>query len=208
MMNEIPSRLVENAVNEISRLPGIGRKTALRLVLHLLRKDISESLALGDAIIRMRQDIRFCQRCHNISDGELCSVCTDGSREHGVVCVVEDVRDMMALEYTRQFKGLYHILGGIISPMDGVGPEQLNAASLFRRIEDEKIGEVILALPTTVEGDTTNFYLYRHLKDTGVQITTLARGVAVGDELEYADEVTLGRSIRQRLPYEDTLRRD
>jgi recombination protein RecR len=207
-MNEIPSRLVENAVNEISRLPGIGRKTALRLVLHLLRKEPSEALALGDAIIRMRQEIRFCERCHNISDGELCSVCIDGSRDQGVLCVVEDVRDMMALEHTHQFTGLYHILGGIISPMDGIGPEQLNAASLFRRVGENSFREVILALPTTVEGDTTNFYLYRHLKDSGMQVTTLARGVAVGDELEYADEVTLGRSIRQRLPYEDTLRRD
>ena len=207
-MNEIPSRLVENALNEIARLPGIGRKTALRLVLHLLRKDEPEAVALGESIIRMRREIRFCMRCHNISDGEVCSICNDASRDASTLCVVEDVRDMMALEQTRQYRGLYHILGGIISPIDGVGPEQLHAASLFRRVGSEGIAEVILALPTTVEGDTTNFYLYRHLKDSGVRLTTLDRGVAIGDELEYADEVTLGRSIRQRLPYEDTLRRD
>lgn len=207
-MQDIPSLLLENAVNEISRLPGIGRKTALRLALHLLRKDEAEAVALGEAIIKMRREIRFCDTCHNISDSGRCSICTDPAREGSVICVVEDVRDMMAIEQTRQFKGKYHVLGGVISPIDGIGPEQLNMDTLFSRAGQEGIKELVLALPTTVEGDTTNFYLYRHLKDKGKRITTLARGLSIGDDLEYADEVTLGRSIMQRTLYEDTLKKD
>lgn len=207
-MNGIPSVLLENAVNEISRLPGIGKKTALRLALHLLRKDESEAIALGEALIKMRKDIRFCDTCHNISDTARCNICRDPSRDDSVICIVEDVRDMMAIEHTRQFKGRYHILGGVISPIDGVGPDQLNFDSLFGRLKAEEIEEVVLALPTTVEGDTTNFYLYRNIKDMGKTITTLARGLSIGDDLEYADEVTLGRSIMQRMPYESTLRKD
>lgn len=207
-MSEIPSKLLENAINEISRLPGIGKKTALRLALHLLRKDTSEAIALGESIIKLRQEIRFCTTCHNISDQEECKICSDPKREIQTLCVVEDVRDMMAIEQTRQFKGRYHILGGVISPIDGIGPEQLNALSLFKRIKDEECREIVLALPTTVEGDTTNFFLYRHLKESGVKITTLARGLSIGDDIEYADEVTLGRSIIQRQLYEETLHKD
>lgn len=206
-MSEIPSRLVETAVNEISRLPGIGRKTAMRLALHLLRRDLEESLALGQALINMRQNIQFCSECHNISDEGKCHICSNPSRSNGLICVVEDVRDMMAVENTQQFKGKYHILGGIISPIDGISPDQLHIKSLINRLEDNAIGEILLALPTTVEGDTTNFYIYNQLKNKNIKVTTLARGVAVGDGLEYTDEITLGRSILQRLPFADTMKR-
>ena len=201
-MNVFASRLVENAVNELSRLPGIGKKTALRLALHLLKKEKHVSESLGNAIIRMRSDIVFCSRCHNISDSEICEICANPKREQEIICVVEDVRDVMAIENTGQYNGLYHILGGIISPIDGIGPNDLNIDSLIRRVGEEGTKEVILALATTIEGDTTNFYLYRKLKDLSVTITTIARGVSVGDELEYADEVTLGRSLLNRTPYE------
>ena len=201
-MNVFASKLVENAVNELSRLPGIGKKTALRLALYLLKKDQHVAEALGNSIIKMRSEIVFCNRCHNISDGEVCEICANPKRESDLVCVVEDVRDVMAIENTGQYNGLYHILGGIISPIDGVGPNDLNIDSLVSRVRDETISEVILALSTTIEGDTTNFYLYRKLKEFDLSITTIARGVSVGDELEYADEVTLGRSLLNRLPYE------
>lgn len=204
-MNVFASKLVENAVNELSRLPGIGKKTALRLALYLLKKDQHVAEALGNAIIRMRSDIVFCSRCHNISDGEVCEICSNPKRENEIICVVEDVRDVMAIENTGQYNGLYHILGGIISPIDGIGPNDLNIESLAHRIEKERPSEVILALSTTIEGDTTNFYLYRKLKDYNISITTIARGVSVGDELEYADEVTLGRSLLNRLPYEGNI---
>lgn len=203
-MNVFASKLVENAVNELSRLPGIGKKTALRLALHLLKKDLHVAEALGNSIIKMRTDIVFCTMCHNISDGEICEICGNPKRDKNTICVVEDVRDVMAIENTGQYNGLYHILGGIISPIDGIGPNDLNIDSLVHRVQQEAAGEVILALSTTIEGDTTNFYLYRRLKDLDLAITTIARGVSVGDELEYADEVTLGRSLLNRLPYEGT----
>ena len=201
-MNVFASRLVENAVNELSRLPGIGKKAALRLALHLLKKDQHVAEALGNSIIKMRSEIVFCNRCHNISDAEVCEICANPKRESDLVCVVEDVRDVMAIENTGQYNGLYHILGGIISPIDGIGPNDLNIDSLVSRVREETISEVILALSTTIEGDTTNFYLYRKLREFDISITTIARGVSVGDELEYADEVTLGRSLLNRLPYE------
>lgn len=204
-MNAFASKLVEDAVNELSRLPGIGKKTALRLALHLLKKDVHVAEALGQSIIHMRTQILFCSRCHNISDAELCEICSNPRREGGIVCVVEDVRDVIAIENTGQYNGLYHILGGIISPIDGIGPNDLHIESLVSRIQDEAINEVILALSTTIEGDTTNFYIYRKLKNFSVNLTTIARGVSVGDELEYADEVTLGRSLLNRLPYEGSL---
>ncbi|MFU8842437.1 MAG: recombination mediator RecR [Bacteroidales bacterium] len=209
-MNTYSSKLLENAVNELSRLPGIGRKTALRLVLHLLKKDSQVSVALGNAIIQMRSDIKFCNVCHNVSDTDLCEICSNTKRNSSVICVVEDVRDVMAIENTGQFNGLYHVLGGIISPMDGIGPADLNIDSLLRRIEHGVISEVVMALSTTIEGDTTNYFLYKKLKAfPQVEITTIARGIAIGDELEYADEITLGRSILNRMPYEKLMdRRD
>ena len=206
-MNTYSSRLVETTVNELARLPGIGRKTALRLTLHLLRQDIAIVEALGNAIILMRQDIRYCKRCHAISDGDLCEVCANPARDHSVICVVEDVRNMMAIENTGQYKGVYHVLGGIISPMEGVGPNDLKIATLLERVAFGEIKEVIMALSTTVEGDTTNFYLFRKLKDYNLLISTIARGIAIGDDLEFTDEITLGRSIINRLPYEGTLGR-
>jgi recombination protein RecR len=201
-MNSYSSRLVESAVNELARLPGIGRKTALRLTLHLLRQDLTEVEALGNAIISMRQDIKYCKLCHTISDGDLCEVCANPKRDQSIICVVEDVRNMMAVENTGQYNGVYHVLGGIISPMEGVGPNDLNIASLLSRVAANEVKEVIMALSTTVEGDTTNFYLYRKLKDYNLLVSSIARGIAIGDELEYTDEITLGRSILNRLPYE------
>ena len=177
------------------------------MALHLLRKSPGEARALGEAIIKIREEIKECSSCHNISDTEKCSICSDEGRDAQLLCVVEDVRDMMAIEQTRQFRGRYHILGGVISPMDGIGPQDLHTDSLFARMDAGEISEVILALPTTVEGDTTAFYLYRHLKETNIRITVLARGLAVGDELEFTDELTLGRSILQRMLFEDTLQK-
>lgn len=206
-MNTYSSRLVETTVNELARLPGIGKKTALRLTLHLLRQDVAVVDALGNAIIRMRQEIRYCNRCHAISDGDLCEVCANPKRDRSLVCVVEDVRNMMAIENTGQYNGVYHVLGGIISPMEGVGPNDLNIATLLQRVSEGEIKEVIMALSTTVEGDTTNFFLFRKLKESGLLISTIARGIAIGDDLEYTDEITLGRSIVNRLPYEGTLGR-
>ena len=204
-MNSYSSKLVENAVNELSRLPGIGKKTALRLALHLLKKEKVVAESLGNAIIKMRDEIMFCNECHNISDSEVCEICSNKKRNKETICVVEDIRDVMAIENTGQYTGVYHILGGIISPMDGIGPNELNIDSLVNRVSNGNIKEVIMALSTTIEGDTTNFYIYKKLKDMNVEITTIARGVAIGDELEYADEVTLGRSILNRTPYESTL---
>jgi len=206
-MNTYSSRLVETAVNELARLPGIGRKTALRLTLHLLRQDVAGVEALGNAIISMRRDIKYCTICHTISDGDLCEVCANPKRDKSIICVVEDVRNMMAVENTGQYNGVYHVLGGIISPMEGVGPNDLNIASLLSRIGTNEVKEVIMALSTTVEGDTTNFYLYRKLKDYNLLVSSIARGIAIGDELEYTDEITLGRSILNRLPYEGMLGR-
>ena len=204
-MNAYSSKLVEAAVNELSRLPGIGKKTALRLALHILKKDLPFAEFLGTAIIRMRQEVQFCRECHNISDSEVCEICSNEKRLKHTICVVEDIRDVMAIENTGQYNGIYHILGGIISPMDGIGPNELTIESLIQRVKAGNISEVIMALSTTIEGDTTNFYIYKKLKDLNVQVTTIARGIAIGDELEYADEVTLGRSILNRLPYENTL---
>jgi recombination protein RecR len=200
-----PSRLFEQAVNELARLPGIGRKTALRLILHILRQDAMHAEALGGAIIRLRNEIKYCQRCFNISDNDICDICAESKRDHATVCVVEDVRDVMAIENTRQFQGVYHILGGIISPMDGVRAEDLNVAALHERIQHGGINELILALPATIEGDTTGFYLYKKFIEFPVQVSMIARGISFGDDLEYADEVTLGRSIINRTPYQNSM---
>jgi recombination protein RecR len=201
-LNTYPSKLLENAVSELSKLPGIGRKSALRLALHLLRKDVSEVEAFGNAVIKMRKETRYCRECHNISDADLCSICASPKRDKSIICVVETTRDVMAIENTGQMSGVYHVLGGIISPMEGIGPEDLAIESLVNRVKEGDVKEVVLALPTTIEGDTTNFYLYRKLKDFSLKVTTLARGVSIGDELEFTDEVTLGRSILNRTPYE------
>lgn len=196
-----PSKLLENAVNEFASLPGIGRKTAFRLVMHLLRRGEADVTRFGEAVIKLRQEVKYCRDCHNLSDNDVCSVCADPARDKSTVCVVEDIQDVMAIENTRQYRGVYHVLGGIISPVDGIGPADLNISSLAARAESGSMKEVILALSTTMEGDTTNFYLYKKLINTGVEITTLARGVSQGDELEYIDELTLGRSLLNRTPF-------
>lgn len=196
------SALIENAVNEFAKLPGIGKKTALRLVLHLLKQETAQVEQFGDVIARMRQQIRFCNVCHNVSDAEVCSICSSHSRQKQVVCVVESIRDVMAIENTQQFNGLYHVLGGIISPIDGIGPDQLNIHSLVERVQYQGVEEVIMAVSPTIEGDTTIYYLSKKLKEFPVKITTIARGIAFGGELEYADEMTLARSISNRLPLE------
>lgn len=195
---EFDSALLDNAVGELSRLPGIGRKTALRLALYLLRQDESMATRIGESLIEMRRGVRYCRVCHNISESELCPVCSSPSRDARTVCVVENVKDVMAFERTGRFRGLYHVLGGVISPIDGVGPEQLEIGSLIDRVRAGGVDEVILALSATMEGETTNYYIYRRLADTGVRVTQLARGVAVGNEIEYIDEVTLGRSLEGR----------
>jgi recombination protein RecR len=200
-----PSRLLENAVNEFSKLPGIGRKSALRLVLHLLRQEKESVTGFGESIIRLRNEIMQCRICHNISDLEVCDICSNPSRNPSLVCVVENIRDVMSVENTRQFTGLYHVLGGVISPVDGIAPSDLEIESLIRRVQQGGISEVILALPATMEGDTTNFYLFRKLKSFQIAITTLARGIPVGDDLEYTDEITLGRSILNRVDFERSL---
>jgi recombination protein RecR len=207
-MNTYSSKLLENAVNELSRLPGIGRKTALRLVLHLLKKDTQVSLSLGNAIIQLRNDIRFCSVCHNVSDNDMCEICLNPKRNPSLICVVEDIRDVMAIENTGQFNGLYHVLGGIISPMDGIGPADLNIDTLIERVRNGNIREVVMALSTTIEGDTTNYFLYKKLKTfPNLEVTAIARGISIGDELEYADEITLGRSILNRISYEKLIER-
>lgn len=194
------SVLLDKAVGEMAKLPGIGRKTALRLVLHLLRQDKEMTDSLAEALMQARHEIKRCRCCHNISDTELCPICSDGQRDKTMICVVENVQDVMAVEATQQFKGLYHVLGGVISPMDGVGPADLEIDSLVKRVEVEDVKEVILALASTMEGDTTNFYISRRLAPYGVKVTVIARGISVGDELEYTDELTLGRSILNRTP--------
>ncbi|MBD5241528.1 MAG: recombination mediator RecR [Paramuribaculum sp.] len=205
MDQEYASSLLENAVRELSRLPGVGRKTALRLALHILRRDESEGVALGESIINLRRNIRYCSVCHNISESEVCEVCGNDRRDHSCVCVVENVRDVMSIENTGQYSGVYHVLGGVISPMDGIGPDQLEINSLVERVAAGGIKEVILALAATMEGDTTNFYIFRKLGAVpGVKITQLARGMAVGNEIEYTDELTLGRSILQRTLFSDS----
>lgn len=195
------SLLLQNAVQELTRLPGIGRKTALRLALHLLRQPTEIAKALGDSVIKLREEVRYCKNCHTISDSDLCAICANPKRDHSTICVVEDIRDMMAIENTSQYNGLYHVLGGVISPMEGIGPGELKMESLFSKAALGETNEVILALPSTVEGDTTNFYLYKTLRNAEVTVTTIARGIPVGDELDYTDEITLGRSILNRQAY-------
>ena len=204
-MNSYSSKLLEEAVNELSRLPGIGKKTALRMALHLLKQDIPEVERLGHSIIKMRNEIKFCKNCFNISDGDICEICSNHKRNHNIICVVEDIRDVMAIENTAQYFGVYHILGGIISPMDGIGPNDLNIPPLLKKIKEGNIDELIMALPTTIEGDTTNYYIYKQIKNSGIKISVIARGISIGDDLEYADEITLGRSIINRIPFEDSV---
>ena len=200
MEQQYPSALLERAVAEFAKLPGIGRKTALRLSLHLLRRQTADVEAFSEAIVRLKREVKYCRVCHNISDGEVCPICSDRRRDGSQICVVENIQDVMAVENTQQFNGLYHVLGGIISPMDGLGPADLEIDSLVSRVEQGGIDEVILALSSTMEGDTTNFYISRRLAHTGVRLSVIARGISVGDELEYTDEVTLGRSILNRTP--------
>ena len=198
-----PSKLVENAVEQLSSLPGIGRKSALRLVLHMLKKDKLAVEQFGDSFIQLINRINYCTRCYSISDTELCEVCANPKRDKQTICVVEDIRVMMAIENTMQYKGVYHILGGLISPMDGIGPTDIRVEELIKKIENENIQEVIFALSTTMEGDTTNYYLFRRLKDSGIKISSIARGIAIGDELEYTDQITLGAAISSRTPYSE-----
>jgi len=203
---EFSSKLLEKAVHEMSQLPGIGKRTALRLVLHLLKQPKDQTTFLSQALTQMREEVKFCGSCHNISDVEICEICGNDKRNHQIICVVEDIRDVMAIENTRQFKGIYHVLGGKISPIDGVGPSQLNINTLVEKVKAGNVTELIFALSSTMEGDTTNFFIYRQIKDYPIITSTIARGIAVGDELEYADEVTLGRSILQRIPFENSLK--
>jgi len=204
-IDRFPSRLLENAVNEFAKLPGIGRKSALRLVLHLLKQDVQDVEIFGNSLIQLRSEIKHCKICHNISDTDVCDICSNPMRNPAIICVVENIKDVMSIENTHQFNGLYHVLGGIISPMDGIGPSDLEIDSLVKRAEDVNTREVILALSTTMEGDTTNFFIFKKIKHTNVKISTLARGVSIGDELEYTDEVTLGRSIVNRMNFEDSI---
>ena len=199
------SKLIQDAVEQFAKLPGIGRKSAMRLALHLLKMDKDEVRSFGKAFIDLRDKINYCKECHNISDMDICVLCSNSSRESSILCVVEDIRDVIAIENTHQFKGKYHVLGGIISPMDGVGPADLNIESLVTKVDSGSIKEVIMALSTTMEGDTTNFYIFKRLKEYDIKMSVIARGISVGDELEYADEVTLGRSIVNRTPYENSL---
>jgi recombination protein RecR len=203
---EFSSKLLEKAVNEISQLPGIGKRTALRLALHLLKQPKDQTVFLSQALLAMRQEIQYCSSCHNISDLSLCEICSNTNRNHQVICVVEDIRDVMAIENTGQFRGIYHVLGGKISPIDGVGPSQLNISSLVAKVKEGTVNEIIFALSSTMEGDTTNFFIYKQIADCEIIVSTIARGIAVGDELEYADEVTLGRSILHRVPFEKSLK--
>ncbi len=197
---QLPSTLLENAVAQFAKLPGIGKKTALRLVLHLLKQDVENVQLFGETIAKMRRDIKFCQRCHNISDGDICSICANSSRNQRVICVVENVRDVIAIETTQQFNGTYHVLGGIISPLDGIGPDQLSIESLVNRIAKEEVEELVFALSPNIQGDTTIFYIQKKMANLSCKVTTIARGIAFGGELEYADEMTLARSITNRLP--------
>ena len=199
---QFSSSLLENAVNEFAKLPGIGKKTALRLVLHLLKQDTNEVGQFSEVIARMRSEIKFCQRCYNVADGDICSICANSMRKQEMICVVENIRDVIAIESTQQFNGIYHVLGGVISPLDGIGPDQLTIESLIHRIEKERTEELIFALNPNIQGDTTIYYIQKKLQPQPVRITTIARGIAFGGELEYADEMTLGRSLQNRLPIE------
>lgn len=202
IQQQYPSQLLEKAVQEFSKLPGIGRKTALRLVLWMLRQEDSDVIQFAEAVKTLKQEVKYCKVCHNISDTDICPICADNHRDKSIVCVVENIQDVMAIENTQQFHGLYHVLGGVISPMDGMGPADIEIDSLIKRVGEGGIQEVILALSPTMEGDTTNFYIYRKFAPSGVKVSVIARGVAVGNELEYADEVTLGRSIVNRTLFE------
>jgi len=204
-IDNFPSKLLENAVNEFARLPGIGKKTALRLVLHLLKKDVLEVQRFSRALTQLREEVKHCRICRNISDADICNICSNSSRDSRTVCVVENIRDVMSIENTQQYRGVYHVLGGIISPMDGIGPADLEIDSLLKRVQNGEIDEVIFALSTTMEGDSTNFYIFKKIKGANMKITTLARGVSIGDEIEYTDEVTLGRSIVNRMLFENFL---
>lgn len=197
------SSLLENAVNEFAKLPGIGKKTALRLVLHLLKKEVSETQSFTETLLKLREEIHFCLRCHNISDKKVCNICSNRSRKQEIICVVENIRDVIAIESTQQFNGVYHVLGGSISPLDGIGPDQLEIASLVKRVEEEKTEELIFALSPNIQGDTTIYYISKKLKEFSIKITTIARGIAFGGELEYADEMTLARSIANRMSIEN-----
>ncbi len=203
--NSYPSQILENAVREFASLPGVGRKTALRFVLYLLKQDKQEVLRFSESLRSLREEIVYCKECYNISDSDICSICSDSKRDHSVVCVVENIKDVMAIENTQQYNGVYHVLGGIISPMDGIGPDDITVKPLEEKVKSGKVKELIFALPTTMEGDTTNFYLFRKLAVEGMKITTLARGVSIGDELEYTDEVTLGRSLVNRTPFDGSI---
>lgn len=205
---EFSSKLLSDAVHEMSQLPGIGKRTALRLVLHLLRQPASQTQELAKALSALREGVIFCKKCHNIADAETCQICANPKRDASLVCVVEDIRDVMAIENTGQYQGLYHVLGGKISPMEGIGPQDLTIESLLKRVQEGEVKELIFALSSTMEGDTTNFYIFKQLERSGVRTSTIARGIAVGDELEYADEVTLGRSIQNRIPFEGSLKMD
>lgn len=203
---EFSSKLIENAVNKMSQLPGIGKRTALRLVLHLLKQPKEQIGFLSQALVAMREDIKYCVSCHNISDSTMCEICANKSRNHQIICIVEDIRDVMAIENTGQFRGIYHVLGGKISPIDGVGPSQLNITTLVEKVKSGSVNEIIFALSSTMEGDTTNFYIYKQIADCEIILSTIARGISVGDELEYTDEVTLGRSILHRVPFEKSFK--
>lgn len=203
---EMSSKLLERAVAEIAQLPGIGKRTALRLALHLLKQPAEQTQLLADALQKMRDEIQFCRQCHNISDVEVCQICANNLRDRSIICVVEDIRDVMAIENTNLFKGIYHVLGGKISPMDGIGPSQLNIVTLVEKVKTGTVKELIFALSSTMEGDTTNFYIYKQIKDYNIITSAIARGIAVGDELEFADEVTLGRSILHRVPFENSMK--
>ncbi len=203
---DFSSKLLERAVNEVAQLPGIGKRTALRLVLHLLKQPKNQTLGLSQALVTMRNDVKFCGSCHNISDSKQCEICSNPNRDQTVLCVVEDIRDVMAIENTGTFKGLYHVLGGKISPIDGIGPHDLNITSLVTKVKAGTIKELVFALSSTMEGDTTNFYIYKQIEAFKVYTSTIARGISFGDELEYADEVTLSRSIANRVPFENSLK--
>jgi len=202
-VNTYSSKLLEKAINELSKLPGIGKKTATRLALHLIKQEKQESELLGNSIIKMRSEICFCKNCHNLSDDEICDICQNPKRDQTLVCVVEDIRDIMAIENTGQYNGIYHVLNGIISPIDGIGPDDLYIESLVEKVNKGGIKEVIMALPTTIEGDTTIYYIFKKIKGQDILVSTIARGIAIGDDLEYTDEITLGRSILNRRPFEE-----
>lgn len=206
MNQKLPSVLLENAVNELASLPGIGKKTALRLALYMLRRDVGYTENFASALVNLRRDVVYCKKCHNISDHELCTICSNPARDHSLICVVENIKEVMVIENTGQFKGVYHVLGGIISPMDGIGPGDLQINSLVERVAEGGVNEVILALSTTMEGDTTNFFIYRKLSPYNIKISVIARGVSIGDEIEYADEITLGRSIQNRTSFNDSIK--